>query len=98
MPGRVDPTPARHVGQAAIRRQRAQAAGDVDRLTWVEPGHQGHQAAADMRVRRRVGRAAVEIGMLQRMRIDRRVPAFGEFGQGADMIEMTVRQQDCRGP
>ena len=86
-----------HRRHAAVRRQRVKPGADIDRPARKELRGERHDAAADERIRRRIGRAAVEIRPLEIVRENGRIPFVRELFEAADVIGVPVRQDDRRG-
>jgi NAD(P)H-binding len=72
-------------------------AAGVGRVLQVSALGHGHQTAADGRIARRVGRAPAQVGKLERVGVDGRIPLVRQIFQRPDMIEVAMRQDDrCR--
>lgn len=93
---RGDATPARHEGHLVVCGEQREPARHVDRLAWKEPRSAGHESAPDVGTRRRVGAAAAEEWVLEAVGVYRRFPLGGKLGERADMVEVTVGQNDRR--
>ncbi len=97
MARRVQPPPAGRSRHAAVLRQGPQPVADVDRGGGEKAPDRRHHSAAGHQVARRIGGRAGQVRMLQPVRVDRHLPAAGQRGERADMVEMPVRQHDRGG-
>src|SRR5882724_8347833 len=92
VPRRVMPLPSGEAGNNA-RLQGSNACTEVERRNVDEAPHEREKAAYGW-IRRRIFRSPGEIGQLQRMRVDRRVPQLCKVQRAARMIHVAVREKN----
>src|ERR1700712_3367612 len=94
---RMNPAPASHKRHAAIRGKRGQPATHIDRAFWIQAGKECHEPAANGWIRRRIRGAAIKVGQLKLMGVNRYIPLFHELFERPNVIEVPVGENDRGG-
>src|SRR3954468_10431950 len=70
----------------------------MEGTAWIKRRHPRHRATADRWIGRRIRRAAGHVRQLERMGENRRAPFFEQGTQAADVVEVSVGQQNRARP
>src|SRR5215212_8228255 len=98
MAWRRQPAPSGHVWHRSIIRQGTKVLAHIDWPTRKHGGGQRHESATDGRVRWWVSFATIQVRVLERTCVHRHIPFPREIFQSAYVIEVPVREHDCRRP
>src|SRR4051812_43133552 len=90
----MQPAPTGHSGHGAVAWQLAQRLREVEWLVREQRRRTRHQPTADRWIRRGIAARPVEVRHLVRMRVHGDAPRLEKILQRADVIEVTVREND----